>query len=176
MSLRLVAILQTDCPTCRLITPYLNTLAKLAMPITAISQDDENATREFVRQMEIPFPVERDPGFEIARRFEVVTVPTLYVVDEQDRVVRQEPGFDKKALNEIAALFGHAAVASPNDGAPESKPGCSSRHLEVHTDDPAAAPLDLQSTRGNRASIADLADGEDPFEYCYRTFGDALPV
>ena len=107
--LRLLAILQTDCPTCRLITPYLNTLAANAAPVTAISQDAEDATREFVRQMDVRFPVERDPGFELSKRWQVVTVPTLYVLDEQDRIVRQEPGFDKNALNEIAALFGHAA-------------------------------------------------------------------
>ena len=175
-SLRLIAILQTDCPTCRLIAPYLNTLANHSAPVTAISQDDENATREFVRQMEIRFPVQRDPEFEISKRMDVVTVPTLYVLDEHDGIVRQEPGFDKNALNEIAELLGHPPVASPYDGAPASKPGCTSRHLEIHTDDPAAAPLDLHSTRGNPASLIDVVADEDPFEYCYRAFGDALPV
>ena len=111
--LRLLAILQTDCPTCRLITPYLNKLAGNAGPVTAISQDAEDATREFVRQMEVRFPVERDPGFEISKRLGVVTVPTLYVLDEHGRVVRQEPGFDKSALNEIAAMLGHEPVATP---------------------------------------------------------------
>lgn len=174
--LRLIAILQTDCPTCRLIAPYLNTLADHKAPVAAISQDGEDATREFVRQMEIRFPVERDPEFQLSKRFNVVTVPTLYVVDDQDRIVRHEPGFDKNALNEIAALFGHPPIASPYDGAPAFKPGCSSRHLEVQTDDPGAAALNLHSKTGGRASVVDLPDTEDPVEYCYRTFGDALPV
>src|SRR5271170_6485973 len=120
-ALRLLAILQTDCPTCRLITPYLNTLARDQTPVTGISQDAEDATTDFVRQMEVRFPIERDPGLEVSKRFQVVTVPTLYVLDEHDRIVRQEPGFDKQALNEIAGLFGHAPVASPFDGAPASK-------------------------------------------------------
>jgi hypothetical protein len=175
-TLRLLAILQTDCPTCRLITPYLNTLAGDSTPVTAVSQDSEEETLEFVRQMEVRFPVERDPGFEISKRLQVVTVPTLYVLDENDLVVREEPGFDKKALNEIAELFGRQTVASPYDGAPASKPGCTSRHLEAQTDDAGAAALDLHSPRGTQASIIQLADGEDPHEYCYRTFKDALPV
>jgi thiol-disulfide isomerase/thioredoxin len=175
-ALRLIAFLQTDCPTCRLIAPYLNILADHNAPIAAISQDGEDATREFVRQMEIRFPVERDPDFQLSKRFNVVTVPTLYVVDDQDRIVRQEPGFDKSALNEIAALFGHPPIASPYDGAPPFKPGCTSRHLEVQTDDAGAAALDLHSKRGDRASVIDLGNAEDPVEYCYRTFGDALPV
>jgi len=172
---RLVAILQTDCPTCRLITPYLNALAG-SIPVTAISQDDESLTLEFVRQMEVSFPVQRDPGFELSKKFGVLTVPTLYVLDEQDGIARQEPGFDKTALNEIAALFGYAPIAGAFDGAPAFKPGCTSRHLEVQTNVDTAAPLDLYSKRGKAASVIELGEGEDPFEYCYRAFGDALPV
>ncbi|HTB14647.1 MAG TPA: TlpA disulfide reductase family protein [Bryobacteraceae bacterium] len=170
---RLIAFLQTDCPTCRLIAPYLNTLAR-SVSVTAISQDDEMATMEFVLQMEIAFPVELDPGFDHSRKFEIVTVPTLCVVDEQDRIVRREPGFDKNAMNEIAAMFGVAAIASPFDGAPASKPGCMSRHLEAVTEGAGAEALDVYSKRGKAASAVDVE--EDPFEYCYRTFGDALPV
>ena len=171
---RLIAFIQTDCPTCRLIAPYLNALAAGSTPVAAISQDDEEATREFVRQMEVIFPVHRDPEFELSKKFDVVTVPTLYVVDEQDCIVRQEPGFDKNALNEIAALFGQMPVAKPFDGAPDSKPGCMSRHLEALTEGAGAPALDLYSKRGNAASVNETL--EDPFEYCYREFGDALPV
>ncbi|MFZ3339708.1 MAG: TlpA disulfide reductase family protein [Terriglobales bacterium] len=175
-TLRLLAILQTDCPTCRLITPYLNKLASHSAPVTAISQDDEEATREFVRQMDVRFPVQRDPGFELSKRFDVVTVPTLYLLDELDCIVRKEPGFDKNVLNDVAALLGQPPVASNHDGAPASKPGCTSRHLEVQTGDAGAAALDLYSPRGKAASRVDIEEGEDEFEYCYRAFGDGLPV
>ncbi|HEV2687277.1 MAG TPA: TlpA disulfide reductase family protein, partial [Bryobacteraceae bacterium] len=173
---RVLAFLQTDCPTCRLIAPYLNALARAGVPVTGISQDSSEATEEFVRQMEVRFPVERDPRFELSKQYRVVAVPTLYVVEEGDRIVREEPGFDKKALNAIAAMFGHADVATPYDGAPPSKPGCSSRHLETDTGDAAATALDLHAPRGAEASRIDLAADEDPYEYCYRAFGDALPV
>jgi thiol-disulfide isomerase/thioredoxin len=147
---KLLAILQTDCPTCRLIAPYLNSLSDSA-DVRGVSQDNRDATREFVRQMDVRFPVDLDPGYLISKRLSVVTVPTLYVFDEQDRVVRTEPGFDKGVLNEVAAMLGHAPVATPYDGAPASKPGCTSRHLEVQTEDAGAVPLDLHSTRGAAA-------------------------
>ena len=173
--LRLLAILQTDCPTCRLITPYLNALAGGSAPVTGVSQDDEAATSDFVRQMEVRFPVERDPGFQLSKRLDVVTVPTLYVLDEHDRVIRQEPGFDKNILNEIAALLDRPAVATPHDGAPASKPGCTSRHLEPETEGTSPA-LNLHAPRGAEASTIELTDGEDPYEYCFRVFKDGLPV
>jgi hypothetical protein len=173
--LRLLAILQTDCPTCRLITPYLNTLASGAQ-VAGLSQDGKEATLEFIRQMEVHFPVDLDPAFLLSKRLGVVTVPTLYVLDEHDRVVRQEPGFDKSILNEVAAMLGVAPVATPYDGAPASKPGCSSRHLEVQTEDAGAEALNLHSTRGGGASVIRIDDSEDSVEYCFRVFKDALPV
>lgn len=174
--LRLVAILQTDCPTCRLITPYLNALAQARANVTAISQDAEDVTQDFVRQMNVNFPVSRDPDFALSKRLGVVTVPTLYLLDESGAVVRQEPGFDKAALNEIAASFSVPPIATPFDGAPPSKPGCTSRHLELETGAPAAPALNLYATLGEPASTVDLDDAEDPVEYCFRVFKDALPV
>lgn len=172
---RLLAILQTDYPTCRLITLYMNALADGPAHVEAISQDDEEATRDFVRQMDVRFPVERDPGFHVSRRLGVVTVPTLYVLDEENRVIREEPGFDKDALNEIATLLAHPPVATPYDGAPASKPGCTSRHLEPETEGRSPA-LNLHAPRGAAASIIELTEADDPYEYCFRQFQDALPV
>lgn len=173
---RLLAILQTDCPTCRLIAPYLSTLAVNSVPVSGVSQDSADLTREFVRQMNIRFPVDIDADLALSTRLGVVTVPTLYVLDDQDRVIRQDSGFDKQTLNDIAALFGQPPVADPFDGAPTFQPGCSSRHLEPQTVDPVAPALDSHARHGRRASIVEIEGDEDVHEYCYRTFGDALPV
>jgi len=172
---RLLAFLQTDCPTCRVITPYLNTLARNGATITGISQDAADVTEKFVQQMEVGFAVEIDPGFELSKRYQVVTVPTL-LLEENGRIVRQEPGFDKNALNAIAALLGQPEIATPYDGAPQSKPGCTSRHLETQTADAAAEALDLHSPRAAAASRINLTPETDLHEYCFETFGDALPV
>jgi hypothetical protein len=174
--LRLLAVLQSDCPTCRLIAPYLSALAAGGIPVAGVSQDPEDATRAFARQMDIGFPLDLDPGFSLSRRLQVVTVPTLFVLDERSQVVRQDEGFDKSTLNEVAALFGHPPVATPYDGAPDFKPGCSSRHLEAVTTAASAPALDVYARRGSRASIAELGDDEDVDDYCARTYGDALPV
>ena len=140
---RLIAFLQTDCPTCQLIAPYLDRLARAGVAITGISQNSEAETREFVTRMGVTFPVEIDVDLRQTRQFDPVFVPTLLVVDTEGRVARSEAGFDKAALNEIAVAFGRSPVASPDDGAPGSKPGCTSRHRERSGDGPAAATVDL---------------------------------
>jgi hypothetical protein len=172
---RLLAFFQHDCPTCRLIVPYLNKLAKGGVPVTGISQDGSAQTQEFVAQTGAAFPVELDAGWERSKQFNLVTVPTLFVLDETGRVIRAEPGFDKQALNEIAAIFGCPPIASPYDGMPASKPGCSSRHLEILADGEAAPALDLHPSLGIPAREIELRD-EDEVEFCFRTFRDALPV
>jgi hypothetical protein len=140
--MRLLAVLQTDCPTCQLIVPYLNRMAAAGAPIAAISQDPDAVTAAFARQMEVSFPLDLDPGYRRSIELDVVTVPTLFLIDDQGNVERSEPGFDKGVLNELAEVFGLPAVALDHDGAPASKPGCSSRHLEVQTAGESAPALE----------------------------------
>ena len=173
---RLLLYFQADCPTCRLIVPYANALARGGVTVTGVSQDPEAETRAFVEQTGVQFPVSRDVGWERSRALNLVTVPSLVVEDDSGRVIRVEPGFAKQTINELAALCGCAPVASRFDGMPESKPGCSSRHLELHADGAAAPPLHIGSTRGEAALRMDVAETDDLIEYCYRVFGDAMPV
>ena len=175
--MKLLAVIQTDCPTCQLIVPYLNRLAAARVPVTALSQDAAALTQAFAKQMDIGFPVELDDDWKRSIELGVETVPTLILLDSNGQVTRTEPGFSKAALNEIASAFGLAEpIALAHDGAPAIKPGCSSRHLEVQNEDAAAPALDIHSRRGNPSSRLEVADTEDPFEYCFQTLGDALPV
>jgi hypothetical protein len=174
--MKLIAVLQTDCPTCQLIVPYLNRLAAGGVPLTGISQDAAGDTADFVRRMEVAFPLEIDPGYRRSVSLGVSIVPALVVLDDAERAVRSEPGFAKTVLNEIAAMFGLPEVAGAYDGAPSSKPGCSSRHLEMAVNDEAAPALDIHSPRGSAASELTVPDTGDPYEFCFAQFGDALPV
>jgi peroxiredoxin len=171
----LIVFFETDCPTCRLAVPYLNKLARGARVI-GISQDDDAATNKFTQQLATAFPVKRDSGLTLSRRFDLRFVPSLFLLDRDGRVLRSHFGFDKSVLNEIAEQMRCAPVADEFDGAPQSKPGCMSRHLEPEVDGEFAPAPAIGSTSGVSASVMQVPDGEDLFEYCFRTFGDALPV
>lgn len=185
---RLLVFLQTDCPTCQLIAPYLNRLVDDGVSVTGISQDPEPETREFVSRMGVKFPMARDADLRVSRQYDPLFVPTLIVLDGEGRAVRTEAGFDKDVLNAIAADFGRPPIAHLDDGTPRSKPGCTSRHREPPGEEPhphggretvdgSRAPmLDLYATRGTRASRLEVSDEDDLDDYCARTFGDPLPV
>jgi peroxiredoxin len=173
----LLVFFETDCPTCQLTLPYLNTLAKDKVQVIALSQDDEASTKQFVQQMSISYPVELDRDLTLSRAFNPQSVPTLYLLNENGAITQTLIGFDKTGLNELAQSLGSPPIAPANDGAPGWKPGCGSRHLEPTTDGhPQAASGPLLRRVGERASRITVQDGEDLVEECFRLFGDALPV
>jgi thiol-disulfide isomerase/thioredoxin len=171
----LIVFFETDCPTCRLAVPYLNKLARRARVI-GISQDDDAATKQFTEQLETAFPVQRDSGWELSRGFDLRFVPSLFLLDPNGRVLRSHFGFDKSVLNQIAVQMRCGPVAAEFDGAPHSKPGCMSRHLEPEAKGELAPAPSSGATGRVAASVIEVPDGEDLLEYCFRTFGDALPV
>jgi peroxiredoxin len=172
----LIVFLETDCPTCRLTVPYLNALARDSARVIGISQDGETATREFIEQMAVTFPVAIDRDLQLSRDYDPPAVPALFLLDGAGCVARTQVGFDKEALNAMAARMGHAPIAGAYDGAPAAKPGCSSRHREASVDFDGTAPLDIHRRHARPASRIELEDQEDPWEYCMRAFGDPLPV
>lgn len=173
----LLVFFETDCPTCQLALPYLNALKNDAVQVIALSQDDPAATRQFVEQMGIRYRVEMDQGLKLSRAYDPQSVPTMYLLDERGQIERSLVGFDKAGLNELARSLGQPEIAHTNDGAPAWKPGCSSRHLEPSAEEApaAAAATPLLRRVGQAAGRITLAE-EDPVEYCFRQFGDALPV
>jgi peroxiredoxin len=183
----LVVFIETDCPTCRLTIPYINKLAAVidesSANVLAVSQDDELSTKNLICEMSMTFPVVIDHDLGISRLFDPQTVPTIFLLDSQGRITQVEAGFDKAAINSVAAkLAGDAGldpvvIALEYDGAPQFKPGCSSRHLEGPTSEPPAPAFNLSLNRGSRASRIELTEGTDPYDYCAAAgFADALPV
>ena len=119
--LRVLFFLQTDCPTCQLIAPYLNAAARGGARIAGVSQDDDASTAAFVAAMDLSFPVDVDRDLRTSRAFDPLAVPTLMLLDGDGRVIETHTGFDKAALNALASSMGFAPWARMDDGAPESK-------------------------------------------------------
>jgi len=177
---RLLVFFETDCPTCRLAIPYINRLSREigeAGEILGISQDPEQPTRELIEQAPIEFAVAIDNDLSVTKLYDPVAVPTLFLIGDDGHIIQTLSGFDKRALNEIATTMAGKplVIAEEFDGAPETKYGCVSRHLEGNTVGDIAAAANPYLKRGARASRIELDDSVDPFDYCMQ-FGDPLPV
>ncbi len=182
----LLVFFETDCPTCHLTIPYLNRLATAIgdrAEVIGISQDDADTTREIIRQLSIEFPVALDSDLQVSRLYDPMAVPTLFLVDGDGAIAYTQIAFDKGDLNHIAALMCEAIGQEPSkiadefDGKPQTKPGCTSRHLETIGEGEAAATLAIYANRGARASRIEIDSDVDPYDYCMQFgFADALPV
>ena len=181
----LLAFFETDCPACQLALPYLNALQAAVgekAVVTAVSQDSACATEALAKALPIEIPIHIDRGLAASRDYDPPAVPTLFLVDRR-RIAAATMGFDKAELNRAARLLCDLAgvpaaePAAPHDGNPPAKPGCMSRHREPESGAEAPAVLDIHAKRGSRAGRVELADDEDPWEYCYaHGFADPLPV
>ena len=186
----LIVFVETDCPTCRLTLPYLGRLADALGEerdrVLMISQDGEPETRAMIDAYGLTSPVLLDEDLEVSRAYAPPSVPALFLVDGAGWIQRSSVGFEKAELNEVARAMLTALgrppriVAEDGDGAPDLKPGCSSRHLEPMLDadaEPAPEPIDLLPSSGARASRIDVPDSVDPYEYCMHAgFSPCLPV
>ena len=160
----LLVFFEADCPTCHLTIPYLNRLALRmhgSADVIGVSQDGEMETGMIVERLAINFPVLVDRELRVSRVYDPVATPTLFLLDRNARIIRTQIAFDKKELNEIATtLCAESGIepfvlAEPFDGAPQSKPGCTSRHQELAaaSDGVLTSPAaDVYTTRGSRAS------------------------
>jgi hypothetical protein len=166
---------ETDCPTCRLAAPYVNSLHRALESqggALGVSQDPEQPTHEFAAQTGAKFPISLDQHFALSREFDPPFVPAFYLLDEQGKPVRSFYGFDKSELNALAKTCGAGPVADDFDGNPPVKPGCVSRHRE-----PAGAgPGPALHHAASRASRITLDHHEQAWDYCRRHFFDPLPV
>ncbi len=56
-------------------------------------REDPAQVRAYVERMQLPFPVLLDPRGEVAERYRVRALPTLYILDREGRIVKREIGY-----------------------------------------------------------------------------------
>ena len=118
----LLAFYKVSCPTCQFTFPYLERMAgQSTIPFFGVSQDDEEATREFREDFEITFPSlldSRKLGYPASNEFGITHVPTIYLIDPDRRISWDSEGFSKADLEELGEQTGikpfHEAEAVPS--------------------------------------------------------------
>ena len=129
----LLAFFKTSCPTCRLAMPVVGELQRRygdAVPVVAVTQTSMDSTRPWLAETGFAGPVLDDEQgrFAVSRAYDVQTVPTLVLVDE-DRVVATTEAWDRDRMNawaeDLGARTGRDAspVSTEGDGRPVFKPG-----------------------------------------------------
>jgi peroxiredoxin len=132
--LTLAIFYKNSCPTCRLIFPFIQRLheqvERFGGRVVGISQDGLDGAEGFAREFGSTMPMAADgDDWPVSREYDLVSVPTLYLLDGEGKVVRGFAGFQKAELmrvaEELAASVGAPAPVIYREGEalPDLKPG-----------------------------------------------------
>jgi hypothetical protein len=122
---------KVTCPTCRLAASRMRAFED-AFPgrMIGIGQDPEEDLVGFTREhaMEIR-SIEDAPPYPLSDAYAVVSVPTLFLVGEDGRLLESVGAWDRTGFNRVAGRIAELTdaepveISSPGDGLPDFKPG-----------------------------------------------------
>lgn len=101
----------TWCPPCQVTSKWLSQLHhkyhKKGVFILAISVDEDGraSVAPFVKEEKTPYLVALDPKAEVANRFKIEGLPTLYFVNEKGVIVRVIEGMPVGGLKELERIL-----------------------------------------------------------------------
>ena len=97
------------CGPCRKELPALAELAAKRPDVTflAVNVDkDRTPAEHFIRELKMALPVAYDPDASVLSRFDVVVMPTMFMVDKNGTVKFRKTGFSTEAgLTELIAAL-----------------------------------------------------------------------
>lgn len=154
----LVAFVKRECPTCELVVPVLEQLAKSGS-LTVFTQDDTTFPAGLTPR--------DDTDLGLSYQSQVETVPTLMRM-ESGRETARTVGWHRGDWEELTG------VAGLGEGLPEFRPGCGS--LSVEPENAAKLRVRFESHRLGARRV-EIASQEDEIEALFdRGWTDGLPV
>ncbi len=97
------------CGPCRKELPALAVLAakRSDVQFLAVNVDRDRAPAEkFLKELKLPLPIAFDPDSSVVSQFEVVVMPTMFMVDKNGTVKFRKTGFSaEKGLAELIAAL-----------------------------------------------------------------------
>ncbi len=122
---------KVTCPTCRMAAPAMSGFER-AFPgsVIGIGQDPAAALETFTDEFDLGImSIEDEPPYRLSDAFAVETVPTLFLIGDDGRVLDAVGAWDREGFNRVAATLAdrlgveRVVVSAPDDGRPDFKPG-----------------------------------------------------
>lgn len=127
----LVTFFKRSCAVSRMTLPFVERLHQRypAVQVLGISQDDQDDAAFIVDQSALSFPVLLDTDWRVSIAYDLVTVPTIFLLDTNGTVKRVNYGWQKANMEALAADVAQDVGAEPvplftdADKVPAFKPG-----------------------------------------------------
>ena len=122
---------KVTCPTCQMAAPTMRRFDE-AFPgrVIGVGQDPVSALERFSDEHDMGIAsIEDSHPYRTSDAYGVGSVPTLFLVGDDGRVLESVAGWDRAGFNHVAATLAEltgsdaALVSTPDDGRPDFKPG-----------------------------------------------------
>jgi peroxiredoxin len=123
-----LAFFKVSCPTCQFTLPFLERICKGVdgrAQMFAVSQDDDEGTREFHREFGITMPTLLDSarhGYPASNAYGLAHVPSMFLVEQDGNISWSLVGFHRKELEALGQKLG-VNPFKPGERVPEMKSG-----------------------------------------------------
>lgn len=176
----LVCFVKEDCQTCNLAAPVLQAFQDAfggAVDVWTVDQSKGEPGVLSVRHG-LDLPVLDDTACRTSFAWEIETVPAIFRLDAEGRLLAAAEGFVRDEWQAISADLARDLGLPPPlldwEALPAWKPGCGSRHLDPTIFDRLAAEASDSPIRARRIEIA---SADDEVEFMYdQGFSDGLPL
>ena len=176
----LFCFVHEECDTCDTSFPLLETAYQSfgrKMDIWAIGQDTEG-NHQLIQRHNLTLPVLDDSLLRVSFSYNIDTVPTIILANENGEETRRFIGFGKQDWKDLYdELANITEIPHPEvewNSYPEIKPGCGSKSVL-----PGIAERLLAEATGSpiRARRIELPSAVDPYEFIFQQgLTDGLPV
>lgn len=122
---------KVTCPTCQIAAPTMQHFER-AFPgsVVGIGQDPAPKLERFAQTYSMGIAsIEDAPPYAISDAYAIESVPTLFLVSDDERVIESVGAWDRDGFNRVAATLAQLTGAEPvlvstaGDGRPHFKPG-----------------------------------------------------
>lgn len=122
---------KVTCPTCQLAAPTMAPFEDMAPGrVVGVGQDPQADLVRFSEEYGIGIAsVEDAPPYRASDAYDIVSVPTLYLIGGDGRVADVVGAWDRDGFNRVAATLARSVgaepveVSTPDDGLPAFQPG-----------------------------------------------------
>ena len=131
--LTLAAFFKTTCPVCMLAWPYIEknhqAYKSAGLVVWGVSQHERDVSKNFASKYGSTFPILIDADWRVSKQYDPEVVPTLFLIDADNKIIDCVVSFDKAGLNRlsnaIATRLGVSAsvIVPDDDGNPSFRPG-----------------------------------------------------
>lgn len=108
---KVLTFYKVTCPTCQLTLPFVEKIFKSygeSVSFLGVVQDPKEEVRKFMEDYGLTFSQLIDaPDYRVSSQYEVNVVPTIYLLDGDNRILFVEESFLKAGLEKLVSEIAH---------------------------------------------------------------------